>query len=136
MIPESLAESLYFSKNSSAPEKATWFSPPRIHQPKPKPEKMPENIAPEDLSKWLIAEVLGEPEKLNSFMQARLTRDLTYGCSTATTGGMYFNESSANFDGRNTRVPFNFEMAYNHFVNLCQRRNSWETKRAEVFKLT
>lgn len=126
----------YFDIVEIMPEKATWFSPPRIHQPKPKPEKMPENIAPEDLSKWLIAEVLGEPEKLNSFMQARLTRDLTYGCSTATTGGMYFNESSANFDGRNTRVPFNFEMAYNHFVNLCQRRNSWETKRAEVFKLT
>ena len=35
-----------------------------------------------------------DTSKLNSFMEARLTRDLMYQCSTSTTGGMYFNENS------------------------------------------
>jgi hypothetical protein len=67
-------------------------------------------------------------------MEARLIRDLMYQSSTGVTGGMYFNESSASFDGRNTRNPFNFDMAYEHFANLCQRRNFWEQKRAESVK--
>jgi len=81
----------------------------------------------------LITNVLKDPDKLGSFLEARLTRDLMYECSTAVTGGMYFNESSASFDGRNTRSPFNFDMAYNHMANLCNRRNHWEKIRAEAF---
>lgn len=125
----------YFDSVEIQPEENTWKSPPRINHPKPKPQSIPEGTSHEALSRWLITDVLCEPDKINSFMQARLTRDLMYGCSTATTGGMYFNESSANFDGKNIRNPFSFDMAYDHMAALCQRRNSWEHKRAEVFGL-
>jgi glycosyltransferase involved in cell wall biosynthesis len=125
----------YFDSVEIQPEEKTWKSAPRINYPKPKPKNIPDGISHEELSKWLITDVLCEPEKINSFMHTRLTRDLMYGCSTATTGGMYFNESSANFDGKNIRNPFSFDMAYDHMAALCQRRNSWEQKRAEVFDL-
>lgn len=125
----------YFDSVEIQPEEKTWKSAPRIGYPKPKPQNIPDGTSHEDLSKWLITDVLCEPEKIHSFMHTRLTRDLMYGCSTATTGGMYFNESSANFDGKNIRNPFNFDMAYDHMAALCQRRNNWEKKRAEVFNL-
>ena len=124
----------YFDSIEIIPDKSGWLSPPMLNQPKPKPQSI-ENIKHDDLAKWLIKEVLCEPDKINSFMQARLTRDLLYGCSNSTTGGMYFNESSASFDGKNMRNPFNFDMAYDHFVSLCQRKNYWENRRKQKFNI-
>jgi glycosyltransferase involved in cell wall biosynthesis len=124
----------YFDSVEIRPDEETWKSPPRIRMPEPKPQKIPEHMSAEDISTWLISKVLCEPEKLNTFMQARLIRDLMYQSSTASTGGMYFNESSASFDGRNTRNPFNFDIAYDHFLNLCNRRNAWEHRRIQRIK--
>lgn len=124
----------YFDSIEILPEELTWKSPPRIRNPEPKPEKLPPNIDHQSLARWLIQSVLCEPEKLNSFMEARLTRDLMYQSSTGVTGGMYFNESSASFDGKSSRNPFDLNLAYEHFVNLCNRRNMWERKRIEVIK--
>jgi hypothetical protein len=124
----------YFDSIEILPEELTWKSSPRIRRPEPKPEKLPPNIDHKSLARWLIQSVLREPEKLNSFMEARLTRDLMYQSSTAVTGGMYFNESSASFDGRNSRNPFNFDIAYDHMVMLCNRRNYWEQIRINTIK--
>ena len=77
---------------------------------------------------------MGEPERMNTFFEARLTRDLMYQCTTATTGGMYFNENSAAFDGKNTMSPFNFDIAYDHMVSLGKRRNQWEERRHGAIK--
>lgn len=111
-----------------------WKAPPRIQEPHPKPEKLPDNISYQDLARWLITEVLREPHRINSFFESRLIRDLTYRNSTATTGGMYFNENSAMFDGRQSRVPFDFNIAYEQMSFLCSRRNAWENKRIEMLK--
>lgn len=119
----------YFDSIDIIPDDLTWKSPPRIRQPKPKPETLPNGVTHEVLARWLITDVLCEPEKINSFMEARLIRDLMYQTSTAITGGMYFNESSASFDGKLLRNPFNFDIAYNHMLNLCNRRNHWESIR-------
>ena len=47
---------------------------------------------------------------------------------------MYFNESSAAFDGANMRVDFNFDVAYNQMVSQCNRRNVWEQRRVQVLE--
>jgi hypothetical protein len=47
---------------------------------------------------------------------------------------MYFNESSAAFDGKQSRTPFDFTMAYNHMASLCNRRNFWEQQRMQAVK--
>ena len=108
-----------------------WYSAPRIRSPEPKPTDFPQDISHHQLSQWLISHVLCEPERLNTFFESRLCRDLLYRSATGSTGGMYFNESSAAFEGNNTRQPFNFDIAYDHLSSLCNRRNQWEQRRWE-----
>ena len=57
-----------------------------------------------------------------------------YKSSTASTGGMYFNESSQAFAGTGARESFDFDIAYNQMRAQCDRRNQWEQRRAEVMK--
>ena len=45
---------------------------------------------------------------------------------------MYFNESSAAFDGINRRQRFDYDIAYDQMAGLCIRRNQWEQKRVET----
>jgi len=117
------------------PAEQTWLSKPRLHQPKPRPEAGEiENVDASQLAKWLITEVLGDPSKLNTFFESRLVRDLTYRSSTNSTGGMYFNESSAAFDGVNHRVSFDFNIAYDQMIQLCERRNNWEQRRVQAIQ--
>ena len=125
----------YFDSVEILPEEKTWKSPPRIRQPAPKPEKLPPNLEYSKIANWLINNVLCETNKANSFMEARLIRDLMYKTTTSVTGGMYFNESSAAFDGKISRNPFDFDIAYENMVSLCNKRNFWEQRRAEKFKL-
>jgi len=112
-----------------------WNKSPRLHRPEPMPEQFPEEWTTEDISRWLISSVLGEPEKVNTFFGARLTRDLMYQTTTTSTGGMYFNESSAAFDGIKHRSSFTIEDAYNQMTMICNRRNFWEQERAKVMGL-
>lgn len=125
----------YFDSVEIKDESATWKSPVAFRHPQPKDSIDLSKAPPNILSKWLISEVLCDKSKLNTFLEARLTRDLLYQTTTSSTGGMYFNESSAAFEGQNTRKPFSFDQAYAHFAALCQRHNAWEKKRAEVFGL-
>ena len=125
----------YFDSIEIRPDSETWMSPIDIQQPSPMPTEIPPNTRHSELAQWLILNVLKDPSKVNSYMESRLTRDLMYECSTATTGGMYFNEMSASFDGRNVRQSFNFEDAYKHMSALRNRKNFWEQRRAEAFGL-
>ena len=122
----------YFDSVEVEGEAGSWKSPLRINQPEDKPEKFPEGWGPDQISRWLITNVLGEPERINTMFGARLARDLTYQTSTSFTGGMYFNESSAAFDGIKHRQPFSVNDAYNQMRNLANRRNHWEQERAKV----
>ena len=119
----------YFDSVDILPIEQTWASPPRIHQPEEKPKEVPPNVNHSDLAKWLIVKVLGDPSKLNTYFESRLIRDLIYRSATQSTGGMYFNEASAAFDGINTRTNFDLNIAYDQMVGQCQRRNAWEQRR-------
>tara|TARA_Y100000004_G_scaffold129879_1_gene146477 strand:- start:2940 stop:4586 length:1647 start_codon:yes stop_codon:yes gene_type:complete len=112
-------------------EQNQWVGPPNIKQPAPKPPEKP-NAPSSQIAKWLISEVLCDPSKLSTYMEARLTKDLTYGSTTSSTAGMYFNESSAAFDGRQNMSHFDFNIAYQEMLNMRNRINFWEQKRAEV----
>ena len=123
----------YFDSIEIAPIQQTWCAPPRVHQVPPKPEDAA-NADPSQLAKWLIVNVLGDPSRLNTFYESRLTRDLTYRTATGSTGGMYFNEASAAFDGMNHRSHFDLDVAYNSLSQICNKRNQWEQKRVQVMK--
>jgi hypothetical protein len=110
------------------PEEEGWSSPPKIVRPKPFPTNV-NGSSYKDLGRWLILNVLGDPSKLNTYFEARLVRDLTYGYRTSTVGGIYHNESSMAFDGKSEKVPFTLEIAYKEMLSLCEDRNNWEEKR-------
>ena len=110
------------------PESETWKSPPRIHSPS---DGYPKGLDNKNLVDWLIINVLGEPEKLNSYMASRLVRDLNYGQSTEGMGGIYYNENSL-LDSAPKTMVFNPHDAYKHMLELCNRRNYWEKMRHKV----
>ena len=118
----------YFDETEPVPFENGWASQPRLHQPAEKLQ-IQGNESHSTLAKWLIANVLGDPSKLNTYFESRMTRDLIYQQATSSTGGMYFNESSAAFDGQNHRSPFNFDIAYDQMKSLCERTNHWERSR-------
>ena len=125
----------FFDSFEPLPLEQTWCSPPKLHEPMQKPpEEEIKNIAASSMAKWLIVNVLGDPSKLNTFFEARMTRDLLYRTTTGSTGGMYFNESSAAFDGMNTRNHFDFNLAYDQMLFQCQKKNNWEQRRIETMK--
>lgn len=116
------------------PIENTWGRPANIRNPASKPQLPEGNLNYKEIARWLIGSVLCDESKMNTFLEARLVRDLTYHTSTATTGGMYFNESSAAFDGQSAHQPFSFDMAYDHFKQFCNHRNIWEQRRVERMK--
>lgn len=124
----------YFDSVEIQPIEKTWASPPNVHNPADKPSDVEYSVNANNLAKWLIVNVLGDQSKLNTWFEARMTRDLLYRSATSSTGGMYFNESSAAFDGVNHRVEFNFDIAYQQMHSMCMRKNNWEQKRIEVMK--
>jgi len=124
----------YFDSIEIKPISETWASPPKFHKPVDMPKEKPETINTHQLARWLIVNVLGDPSKVNSYLEARMARDLLYRSATGSTGGIYFNESSAAFDGPNHRQPFDFDIAYNHMRMLCDKRNSWEERRVQTMQ--
>tara|TARA_R100000152_G_C6781691_1_gene216842 strand:- start:5296 stop:6930 length:1635 start_codon:yes stop_codon:yes gene_type:complete len=120
----------YFDSVEIKPQNLGWLSPPRIHKPA---ALIKENLSPSEYAHWLITEVLGEPEKLNTYFEARLIRDLNYGMYVNGSGEMYINEDSYKFV-RPEYERFGKEEAYQMMLSLCNRRNQWEAKRKELVK--
>ena len=88
----------YFDSVEILPIEQTWASTPSLLPSAQKIEIDYNKTTQSQVAKWLIVEVLREPRFLNTFFEARLTRDLIYNTTTASTGGMYFNEESAAFE--------------------------------------
>jgi hypothetical protein len=103
-----------------------WGTPPRIHTPS---QEIPNNLPnPEALVQWGLANILGEPERGDTYMALRMVRDLNYGATTGGTGGMYFNEDSQLGLQQRYR-PFTPEDAMHHLAKLCERKNYYEQLR-------
>ena len=125
----------YFDSVEMRPYEQTWESPPRIRKPSPKPPKEElQKVSYQQLASWLVQNVLCDANRTNSFLEDRISRDLMYGSSTSSTGGIYYNESSTAFDGQHARAEFNFDIAYNHMSQLCNKHNFWENKRMELMQ--
>jgi len=124
----------YFDQTDTIPIEQSWLSPPKVAQSEAMPANINQNATHQDLSRWLITKVLCDPTKLNTHFESRLTRDLMYKYTTGTTGGMYYNESSAAFDGSSNKHPFSFDLAYRHMTELRNRINAWETRRCDVMR--
>lgn len=102
-----------------------WNSPSRFRHPN---TNIPNNLNNADFVKFLLANVLGEPDKIGTYLESRMVRDLTYGYTVGGQPGTYFNEDSDKF----SRTPFNQfnrENAVNYMLNMANKRNHWELQR-------
>ena len=123
----------YFDSVEIKPFQQTWGSPPRLHQPDQPYPQDEDDICWSDYAAWLITNVLGEPEKLNTYFESRLIRDLNYGMYINGTGELYLNEDSQKFV-KPVYELFGKDEAYNMMVRLCNRRNEWEEIRKKLIK--
>jgi glycosyltransferase involved in cell wall biosynthesis len=110
-----------------------WKLPPRIHEPA-QPNQESAKLNNTEFSRWLIAEVLGEPERIGTYFEARINRDLNHRFHLMGMGGMYFNEEASLFN-RPNHQPYDRNIAYNQMRDLCLRRNHLETARAQKLGL-
>ena len=108
-------------------EQDTWKSPLNIHKPS---SSCPQNLSDTEYAQWLITDVLGDPSKLNTYMQARLVRDLSYGIYVEGAGDLYFNEDSHRMVSPDFQ-KFDRQVAYEMILGLCENRNKWEQVRYE-----
>jgi glycosyltransferase involved in cell wall biosynthesis len=103
--------------------------------PQPIPSKQDlSNASIKEMARWLISNVLLDYSKIDTYFEARLVRDLTYGYKTSTVGGVYTNESSVAFDGRHDRQPFSFEDAYRELYNIRMNYLEWQKRRLSIIK--
>lgn len=117
-------------------EEGIWTSPVDIQQPAEFPKDLPQGATASTLARWLIQNVLKRPDMINSYLEARLCRDLTYQNVTAGVAGVYANEMSAlQFGGQSQRQPFDFKMAYQHCLSMRNKINYWEDQRRKAFQL-
>jgi hypothetical protein len=117
----------YFDKTQ---HKNLWNIPPQIFNPVTEP---PQNLPPSKLVEWAIINILGQPEKLNSYFALRLIRDLNYGASQIVHGGNYINEDS--MLGSQPRYrPFSPKDLFNHLYDMRQKINYWEKRRCGLIQ--
>ena len=113
----------------SCPINDLWQSQPNLHNiPNGLP---PDTISNRDYVKWLISNVLGDNSKLNTYMELRMLRDVTFGAASRGIGGMYFNEEAQQFV-RPTYEQFTRRDAYNTMRGLGERKNHWERIRCGI----
>lgn len=103
-----------------------WDSSPRIYSPQ---QQIPQGLSHREFARFLIQYVLGQPEKLDSYLEARLTRDLNYGLTLAGGPGQYENDDT--MANRPQWKPFNRKKAFEYIMNLCNKNNYWEQRRVE-----
>ena len=101
-----------------------------VHEPS---SQMPNGLNNRETAKWLIVNVLGEPERLDSYLEARLIRDLNYGVFLEGTSSLYFNEDSFAYN-KPAFQEFNLQEAYNQLAELCHKRNYWEQRRVGMIQ--
>ena len=115
----------YFDSVEIKPLEETWLSPSKKHTPV---KVDSQNMSNSEYARYLIRDVLGEPEKLNTYFESRLIRDLNYQMFINGMGDAYLNEDSFKFL-KPLYEPFDREKAYDMMVDLCELKNFWEEKR-------
>jgi glycosyltransferase involved in cell wall biosynthesis len=108
--------------------KNLWDSPPRLHTPRNPPSSFASH---EECVRWSIANVLGRPDLVNSYMALRLIRDLNWGVRVASTGGSYQNEECV-LGTKNRHESFTPDDMVKELVLMCEESNRWERMRCQL----
>lgn len=108
-----------------------WSDEPRITSPA---TSLPQNLDNSNFVNWCIVNILGEPEKVNSYLAVKTIKELNYGASIQGFGGLYLNEQSA-LGTKPTWTECNRETIAQRFYEIAQHRNHWEQRRCGMIKV-
>lgn len=123
----------YFDSVETRPEEKTWNSPPRFHN---QVREYAPGMTNSQLVDWAIINVLGCPEKLNSFFATKLVRDLNYGAKLEGFGGQYITDNS--FLGMLQKwKEYKPDQMLTELFNIRESINMWERRRVglEPFRI-
>lgn len=117
---------------NSVKPKLPWNHPPRYHQPN---LNIQQGLNNEQFIKAAIIQVLGLPEKLNTYFEAALLRDLNMGCSVTNWGGPYYSEFAAigASPPKDWIKEFNRDILVRDLLNQRNNFNEWERRRYAKF---
>lgn len=121
---DDVAKTWYDALSATQPRKS-WESPDVNYNMDIKIQKDTSNSS---FARWLITDVLQDPEYIGTFMEARLIRDISNGQAFRGFDGKYYHED---ISGRGmVLVEFNRDIALNHFGILLEEKNMWEKQRS------
>ncbi len=123
-----------WAEHLSRVKPANWKVPIALHNP---PSGPPPELSDDEFVRWCIAMVGGRPDLSDSLMALRMSRDLTWGSTGPTMGGLAFNEASALGIGTsrdNRRKPYSRDDVVKQCVEISQLHNRWERERMEVLR--
>lgn len=106
-----------------------WKSPPKIHQIPTRNNEIgvPAGLTHAQMVDWSIRNILGEPEKCNTFFAEKLLEYLNFG-SKHESGSMYFSEQSVLGNLPRWR-SFQIQDLIKYLYDLRQEKNLWEARR-------
>jgi glycosyltransferase involved in cell wall biosynthesis len=119
----------YIDSISLRPKKDTWESPPRIHTIA-LPANIPNSLSIDSYVEWIITNIMGRPDLINSYVALRMIRDLESGVTGESIGDVFFNELSATGIHAKRR-GFGRSDAVRELSTIAENRNIWEGRRAE-----
>jgi glycosyltransferase involved in cell wall biosynthesis len=118
----------YFDSVEPIDWRLTWKSPPKLHNPV---TTYPSNISMSQMVDWAIVNVLGMPEKLNTYFALNLVKSLTYGGKIVNGGNMYINDFSM-VGIRPTPEPFQLNNMLQQLFDMRNNINNWEKVRCGI----
>lgn len=118
----------YFDTVSPIDPSLGWKSSPRLHNPV---TGYPPNLSMSQMVDWAIVNVLGCPEKLNTYFALNLVKSLTYGGKIANGANMYINDFSM-IGIRPTPEPFQLNNMLQMLYDMRQNINYWERVRCNM----
>lgn len=114
----------------AATPSSLWNSPPMYHQPN---LNIPKGLSNVDFVRWCIVNILGDITKLNSYLEAKLLRNLNYGASIDSHGGLHLSDL-----GNPQNQPRFREFTHKNLVEILvdyrQRMNYTENRRCNYDK--
>lgn len=108
-------------------DKNNWNEPKLLPHPADLTQNH-EQLSNKEYSQWLIQNVLCMPDRVNTYLEHRICRDLNYNASLGGLFGHYFNENSAIFS-KPKYQKFSREKAYEQVRALREKMNNWENAR-------
>lgn len=120
----------YFDTINTEELDAVWSRPPQFFEPS---QNMPQNLTPTQFIEWAFSNVLGEPEKTNSYFGLQLTQYLNQGMIPSNPGGAHINEESI-LGSQINYQPCDHNTIINILKDIRNQKNYWEQVRCGLIK--